>query len=73
MDYKVQSHCFHNKPLVFLNINNFYSPLLEFFEQIYRYNFAKPEYRNLYYIADTPEECVEYIENFVPADIANKF
>ncbi len=64
---------YHNKALVFLNTNNFYSPLIGFFEQMYRFNFASPEGRNVYYVSDKPEECVEYIETFVPAAIPDKY
>jgi len=64
---------YHNKSLVFLNVNNFYSPLIGFFEQMYSYNFASAENRNLYYVSDKPGECVEYIENFVPETIPEKY
>lgn len=64
---------YHNKPLVFLNTNNFYSPLIDFFEQMYKYNFATPDTKNMYYISNHPEECVEYIENFVPDELPEKY
>lgn len=64
---------FHNKPLVFLNINNFYSPLMNFFEQIYTYNFAAQDSKNLFYVTDKPEECITYIENHVPAKLSEKY
>ncbi|OGI02079.1 MAG: Rossman fold protein, TIGR00730 family [Candidatus Melainabacteria bacterium GWF2_37_15] len=64
---------FHNKPLVFLNTNNFYSPLIDFFEQMYAYNFAKPESRSLYFVSDKPEACIEYIEKFIPEEISEKY
>lgn len=55
---------FHNKPLVFLNINDFYTPLLEFFEVFYTQKFAKPDYKALYYVTKTPQEAIEYIESY---------
>lgn len=64
---------FHNKPLVFLNTNEFYTPLIEFFEHIYQYNFATPDVRKLYYVTDSPEDCFEYIENFVAEAISDKY
>lgn len=64
---------FHNKPLVFLNTNNFYSPLIDFFEQIYAHNFAAQDARGLYHITEKPEECIEYIEDFVPLTISDKY
>lgn len=64
---------YHNKPLVFLDVNNFYAPLFEYFENIYRFDFAKPEYRNLYYIASNPQDAINYINTYKPIEIVNKW
>lgn len=64
---------FHNKPLALLNTNNFYSPLIGFFEQMYSQKFAKDECRSLYFVSDKPEECLGYIENYVPKAISEKY
>jgi len=63
---------FHNKPLVFLNINNFYNPLFEMFEYFYKSSFAKPGCKNLYYIASDPKSAIKYIEEYVPEEIPEK-
>jgi hypothetical protein len=63
---------FHNRPLVFLNINEFYTPLFEFFEHIYRYNFAKEESKKLYHITENIDDAVDYIENYTALTISSK-
>lgn len=64
---------FHNKPLVILNVNNFYAPLIEFFEHIYNYGFSKAVFRDLYYLTPDIESCISYIENYTPFDQISKF
>ena len=57
---------YNTKPVVFLNTNNFYDKLLEFFNQIISERFALDSTGDLYYVAKTPQEAVEYIANYVP-------
>ncbi len=57
---------FHNKPVIFINTDNFYKYLIEQFNQIFRENFSKPEFRDLYYIAGNPTEALEYIDRYTP-------
>ena len=57
---------YNNKPLVILNTNGFYDKLAEFFETIISQNFGKGNHREIYYIAKTPDDAVEYIKNYKP-------
>ena len=57
---------YHDKPVVFLNINGIYRPLLEFFEALAGAQFIKAEHRGLYAVAATPSEVFEYLEDYVP-------
>ena len=57
---------YNTKPIVFLNTNNYYDNLFKFFEQITEENFARKEARNLFYLAQTPEDAIKYILNYVP-------
>lgn len=57
---------YNTKPIIFLNTNNFYDKLIEFFEQIVKENFARPHTLKLFYVANTPEEVIEYLKNYVP-------
>lgn len=55
---------YNNKPIVFLNTNGFYDNLFKFFENIIDGLFAKHTARELFYIASTPQEAIEYILNY---------
>jgi len=58
----------HNKPIVFINTNDFYKPLLELFEQLYQQKFVKEEYRELYYLANTPADALDYLRSYRPKE-----
>ena len=64
---------YNNKPIVLLNINGFYDKLLEFFEEIIEKRFANEKSRQLYFIAKTPIEAINYIKNYTPENIGSKF
>jgi uncharacterized protein (TIGR00730 family) len=55
---------YHRKPIVFINTNNFYDHLIQQFEKSYTEMFAKTNYRKIYTIANTPEEAMDYINNY---------
>lgn len=55
---------YNNKPIVLLNTNGFYNKLIEFFEEIISQKFASEKARNLYFVANTPKEAVEYLKNY---------
>ena len=52
---------YNNKPVVILNINGFYDKLVEFFNTIISQNFGRNQHREIYYVAQTPDEAVEYL------------
>ncbi len=60
---------YNKKPIVILNTNNFYDKLLEFFEVIIEEKFANQVSRNLYYIAKTPKDAIDYINNYIPEEL----
>lgn len=64
---------YHEKPIVFLNTDGYYDHLFEMFEHIYAENFAKTAYRQLYHICDTPEATIEYLANYQPPDLPDKW
>lgn len=59
---------YNNKPVIILNTNGFYNKLGEFFDTIIMQNFGKGGHREIYYIAETPEDVVKYLKNY-KADI----
>ncbi|MCF6242545.1 MAG: TIGR00730 family Rossman fold protein [Bacteroidales bacterium] len=54
----------HQKPIVIMNINGFYNQLLKQFEVFYENNFARSDYKRLYYTAHTAKEAIGYIKNY---------
>lgn len=61
---------YNQKPIVLLNTNNFYDKLNDFFEEIIIQNYAKANSRELYYIAKTPLEVINYLKTYVPKELA---
>jgi uncharacterized protein (TIGR00730 family) len=53
---------YHNKPVVFINTNDFYWKLFELFNIFYAENFVQGECEQLYYIALDAEEALSYID-----------
>lgn len=64
---------FHKKPLVILDVDGFYAPLFEFFENVYKEKFANESCKNLYYITSSPEDAISYLENYVPQEAPAKW
>lgn len=64
---------YHRKPIVFVNTNGFYNFLFEQFEVAFKEKFSKPEYKNLYFVAISPEDAIHYIENYMPGEVINKW
>ena len=64
---------YNKKPIVLLNTNGFYDNLIGFFENIIEEKFANAESRDLYYVASTPAEAVNFIKNYIPEKIKSKF
>ncbi len=48
-------------PIVILNINGFYDPLLEMFRRAIDGNFMREEHGDIWKVASTPEEAVEWL------------
>ncbi|MEN8117967.1 MAG: TIGR00730 family Rossman fold protein [Bacteroidota bacterium] len=64
---------YHSKPIVFINTNNFFSPLFSQFELSYKENFAKKIYRELYFAANNAEEALKHINNYTQAELDSKW
>lgn len=61
---------YNNKPIVLLNTNGFYNKLIDFFDEIIYQKFAKTTAQDLYYIANSPIDAVEYLNNYEPKELA---
>ena len=48
-------------PIVILNINHYYNPLLQLFEKAIQEQFMRPQHQRLWAVAETAEEAVQLI------------
>ena len=51
----------YKHPIVILNTNNYYSAVLEMFDNMIEQNFMHERYRNMWTVVDTPEEAIAEI------------
>ncbi len=59
--------------IVFINTNGFFDDLFNQFEKSYRENFAKENYRKIYFIAKNAAEAIEYIKHYKPENLGTKW
>jgi uncharacterized protein (TIGR00730 family) len=52
---------YHDKPLVLLNVNGYYDPLLAMMEHGIEQQFIRPRAREAYFVAQTPGQAIEYL------------
>lgn len=64
---------YHVKPIVFINTNHFFDHLFKQFEISYHEMFAKNIYRDLYHVAQTAEQAIDYCHNYVPIELDSKW
>ena len=55
---------YNKKPIILLNTNGFYDNLIKFFNTIIESKFAKKGTEELYYIAQTPGDAINYIKSY---------
>lgn len=59
---------YNAKPIILLNTKGFYNNLIRFFNDVISHNFAKESARNLFFIANDPEDVINYLKNY---DVSN--
>ena len=59
---------YNTKPIVIFNINNFYDKMIEFFEQMIGEHYANESSRDLYYVANTAQEVIDYLKAYEPVE-----
>lgn len=64
---------YSNKPIVILNTNGLYKPLVEFFDNVISQGFADKELKTIYYVADSPEEALDYIKSYSGENVYIKY
>jgi len=53
---------FHNKPIVLLNIADYWNPLLRMMDHAIEQNFIKPQARDLYFVAANVAEAINHLK-----------
>lgn len=56
----------HQKPVVFLNTNRFFEPLLIMFERLYHEQFTKRDYCAHYHVAAEPNDVFAHFDGYQP-------
>ena len=64
---------YHRKPIVLLNVDGYFSPLLAMIEHGIEHRFIKPAARALYFVAGTVDEAIEHIRTYQPPVLADKW
>lgn len=63
----------HSKPVVFLDIDNFYRPLQRLFEHMITNHFAKEAIRQIYHFAKDVPSAFRYLDEYEPPKIDEKW
>lgn len=64
----------YKNPVIILNVNDYYTPLLELFDKMIREKFMPDKYRNFWYVANSPEDAVLALGKLsVLTDISSKY
>ena len=56
---------YHRKPIVWLNHDGYFDPILGQLDRAVELGFARPDTRDLYLVASTVDEALSYIESYV--------
>ena len=65
---------YHNKPIVLLNIDRYYEPLLAMIDHGVELNFIRRRALELYHVCTSVPEAIEYLRRYVPpAQAARSF
>lgn len=64
---------YHDRPIVLLDVDGFWQPLLEVFAHLFEQGFAKPEYAALWHVAGTVEELFAHVDGYESAGLPAKW
>ena len=60
--------CHHSKPIGFLNVDGYYSPLIDLIDHAIANGFIYPEHRGLFVASDDPEQLLSDLDSFTPPE-----
>jgi len=63
----------HGKPVVFLNTNGFFEPLLAMFERLYHEQFTRRDYCGHYHVAHEPAGVLAHFDGYRPPPRVHKW
>lgn len=55
---------YNSKPIIIFNVNNYYDKMIEFFNQMITEHFANENCKDLYYIANSAQEVIDYLISY---------
>lgn len=64
---------YHNKPIVLLNVDGYFNPLLQMIEHGIEQKFIKARSRGLYFVAASVDEAIAYFRSHHPSPKADKW
>lgn len=64
---------YHDKPIIFMNFDNYYADMLKMFDTVYENRFAKEEMKSLYYIASSIDDMFNYVQTYQPMEFVHKW
>ena len=56
----------YKNPVIILNANGYYTPLLDFFDKMIGEKFMREEFRKFWHVANSPEEAIEALAKLSP-------
>lgn len=63
---------YHQRPIVLVNTEGFFDPLLGFFDQLHKAHFARTPAEALMHVAADAAEALDYIEQHAPTEPASE-
>jgi uncharacterized protein (TIGR00730 family) len=63
----------HNKPIVIVDTDGYYQPLLRLIEHLHAEGFVKETYKLMFEVVPDPLRGIEAIEHYKPIDIGSRF
>lgn len=64
---------YHNKPVVIINTNNFFAPIIRLFDEMEKNYFTKPNLKLLYHVAKDPADALSHIKTYIPPKVDVKW
>jgi uncharacterized protein (TIGR00730 family) len=57
---------YHSKPIVLMNVENYYAPLLAMIDHGVAHHFIKQAAKDVYFVANNVEEAIRHLRNYQP-------